>query len=253
MAAVRAIDSKHYLLGVTLDRSSVREFTEYPFSIAAVKGLYELELHPSVTFLIGENGAGKSTLIEAIATAFGFNPEGGSINMNFSTCRTHSGLYENLKLRRGLKKPRDGYFLRAESFYNVATKIDELDEIPASSPKLISSYGDVSLHKMSHGESFMALMLNRFKGRGLYILDEPEAALSPSRLMSMLARMHELVQKDSQFIISTHSPILMAYPDAKIYKIDNEGICETSYEETEHYIITRQFLNNRQAMLRELL
>lgn len=250
---IRALDAKHYILEVSLDRVRVEEYSRYPFSIAAVRGLHEIELHPAVTFLIGENGAGKSTLIEAVATAFGFNPEGGSINMNFSTCRTHSELHEYIKLRKGYKKPKDGYFLRAESFYNLATTIDELDKIPAESPKIITSYGDVSLHEMSHGESFMALMMNRFGGRGLYILDEPEAALSPSRLLSMMARIHQLVEQDSQFIISTHSPILMAYPNAKIFMIDNDGIRETKYEETEHYLITRQFLNNRQAMLKELL
>lgn len=250
----RALDAKHYLLKISLLRDKVPGFTRYPFSIPAVKDLHEIVLHPAVTFFIGENGAGKSTLIEAIAVAAGFNPEGGTKNFNFETRQTHSELYSYLRLQRGVKKPSDGFFLRAESFYNVASNIDELDSIPSPSRfKIIDSYGGESLHKMSHGESFMALMLNRFGGKGLYILDEPEAAMSPSRLLMLLSRMHQLVEAGSQFIISTHSPILMAYPYAKILQIDSGGIKEIQYEETEHYIITRQFLNNRQGMLKELL
>ena len=248
----RNIDAKHYIIKAALDRNKVPGFTQYPFDIPAVKNLYDITFHPEVTFFIGENGAGKSTLIEAIAAAYGFNPEGGSVNFTFSTNQTHSELHQYIRLQKGLRKPSDGYFLRAESFYNVATNIDEMDSIPAGSPKLINAYGGKSLHQMSHGESFIALMLNRFGGRGLYILDEPEAALSPSRLLVMLSRIHELVHQGSQFIISTHSPILMAYPCSRIYQIDEQGINETRYEETEHYILTRQFMNNRQALLNEL-
>lgn len=246
----RVLDAKHYLLKVSLRRDKISNFNCYPFNIPAIKGLREIEMHPSVTFLIGENGAGKSTLIEGIATAFGFNPEGGSKNFTFSTNATHSRLHEYITLQRGLKKPRDGFFLRAESFYNVATNIDDLDVFGDA---ILPAYGGKSLHRMSHGESFMALLMNRFRGSGLYILDEPEAALSPSRQLAMLSRMDKLVRNGSQFIISTHSPILMAYPDALIYMIDEKGIYNVKYEETEHYIITRQFLNNRNSMLKELL
>jgi len=249
----RILDARHYIVKISLERNKVPEFSRYPFNIPAVKGLDEILLHPAVTFFVGENGAGKSTLIEAIAAAYGFNPEGGSINFTFSTNQTHSELHNFIRLQKGLKKPSDGYFLRAESFYNVATNIDEMDAIPACAPKLINSYGGKSLHQMSHGESFIALMLNRFRGKGLYILDEPEAAMSPSRLLVMLSRIHQLVEQGSQFIISTHSPILMAYPDSRIYMIDENGIKETPYEETEHYILTRQFINNRQSLLNELL
>ena len=212
----------------------------------------DIAFHPEVTFIIEENGAGKSTLIEAIAAAYGFNPEGGSINFTFSTNQTHSELNQYIRLQKGLRRPSDGYFLRAKSFYNVATNIDDLDSISAASRKIIDSYGGKSLHKMSHGKSFIALIINRFGGKGLYILDEPEAALSPSRLLVMLSRIHELVNQDSQFIISTHSPILIAYPSSRIYQIDEQGINETRYKETEHYILTRQFMNNRQALLNEL-
>ena len=142
-----------------------------------------LKLNKNVTFLVGENGVGKSTLIEGIAVAMGFNPEGGTVNFNFATNNSHSDLYHYLTVSRGYKRHRDGFFLRAESFYNVASNIDELDAEPGGGAKLITSYGGVSLHKQSHGESFLALVENRFSGNGLYILDEPEAALSPMRLM----------------------------------------------------------------------
>lgn len=221
---------------------------EYPFSLAAVKSLTELELHPKVTFLVGENGTGKSTLLEAIAVAFGFNAEGGTRNFNFASRETHSCLNRYIKLVKGPFRPRDGFFFRAESFYNVATNIDELDGVTSLSPPLRHAYGGVSLHEMSHGESFFAVFLNRFGGNGLYILDEPEAALSPNRQMAMISRMHQLVNQNSQFIIATHSPIIMAYPDAFIYKVD-EGYKRVDYRETEHYQVTRAFLNDPDRML----
>jgi predicted ATPase len=161
---------------------------------------------------------------------------------------SHSDLYKYVKLVKGVKRPKDGFFLRAESFYNVATNIDELDKEPSFGRPIIDSYGGKSLHKQSHGESFFAVFLNRFGGKGIYILDEPEAALSPSRQMSMITRMHELVKKRSQFIIATHSPIILAYPDAHIYQI-NDGVEKVKYQDTEHYQITRNFLNNTQKML----
>ena len=188
----------------------------------------------------------------AVAVACGFNPEGGPRNFNFSTRATHSVLGEYLTPARK-RYPRDGFFLRAESFYNVATNIDELDETLAASPRLIDSYGGVSLHRQSHGESFLALVQNRFGGKGLYLLDEPEAALSPSRLLTLLAEMHQLVKDDSQFIVATHSPILMAYPDARIYELSEAGIRTAAYKETEHYQLTRRFLENPERMLRYLL
>ncbi len=218
-----------------------------------VRGLSELELHPRVTFLVGENGSGKSTLLEAVATAWGFNPEGGTKNFNFSTRGSHSGLNEHLRLVKSVHKPRDGFFLRAESFFNVATNIEDLDKQPGSGPPLINSYGGVSLHEQSHGESFLALMMHRFGGHGFYVLDEPEAALSPSRQLAMIARMHELVGTRSQFLIATHSPILMSYPDAWIYQIGEDGYELVDYEDTEHYRITRAFLNNPAKYLDELL
>lgn len=215
-----------------------------------------LRLHPSVTFLVGENGSGKSTLLEAIAVAWGFNPEGGTKNFGFVTQDSHSELHQYLRLSRGVGKARDGFFLRAESFYNVASEIDELDKQPTfglSLPPVVDSYGGKSLHRQSHGESFLSLLMNRFSSDSLFILDEPEAALSPSRQMSMLVRMQELVKRNCQFIIATHSPMLMAFPDAEIQVITETGFQKTPYHETEHFQLTRQFLNNPDGMLEQLL
>ena len=210
-----------------------------------------LDFDAPVTFLIGENGTGKSTLLEGIAVACGFNPEGGSRNFTFSTRATHSELGEYLTPARR-RYPRDGFFLRAESFYNVATNIDEMDETTPG-PRLIDRYGGVSLHRQSHGESFLALVEHRFGGEGLYLLGEPEAALSPSRLLTLIALMDHLVKADSQFVIATHSPILMAFPGARLYQLGEDGIHPVAYRETEHYQLTRRFLEDPERMLRYLL
>ena len=211
-----------------------------------------LRFTSDVTFLVGENGTGKSTLLEAIAVACGFNPEGGTRNFTFSTRATHSPLWQSLIVARK-RYPKDGFFLRAESFYNVATNIDEMDEEGGLGAPLIASYGGVSLHAQSHGESFLALVQNRFSGRGLYILDEPEAALSPSRQLTLMAEIHALVRRESQFIIATHSPILMAMPGSVIFELSDRGISPVPYRETEHYQLTRSFLENPERMLRYLL
>lgn len=242
---------EQYIRSVELNRSQVPSFNEYPFALQAVKNLTTLPFHPKVTFLVGENGSGKSTILEAIAVAYGFNAEGGTRNFNFASRPTHSQLYQYLRLVKGVKRPQDGFFLRAESFYNVATNIDELDAA-SSGPPLIDAYGGRSLHEQSHGESFFALFQHRFRGNGLYILDEPEAALSPSRQMALLARMRQLLNAGSQLIIATHSPIIMAYPDSWIYQIQ-DGIKLVKYEETEHYQVTKAFLNDTRKMLNILL
>ncbi|MCF7223656.1 AAA family ATPase [Marilutibacter chinensis] len=249
---MRAIDAEHYLLELKLKRDKIASFERYPFSLPVVRHLHALELHPKVTFIIGENGSGKSTLLEAVAIAWGFNPEGGTRNFNFSTRASHSVLNEYLTLVKGVRRPRDGFFLRAESFFNVATEIERLDEGPGGGP-IIDSYGGIPLHQQSHGESFFALMTNRFGGNGLYVLDEPEAALSPQRQLAMLARLHQLVRTNSQFVIATHSPILMAYPDACIYQIGDDGLQQVDYEQTEHYLVTRAFLANPRRQLDMLL
>jgi predicted ATPase len=242
---VRAIDAEHYLLELGLKRDRIPGFDRYPFSLPAVRHIESLAFHPKVTFIIGENGSGKSTLLEAIAVAWGFNPEGGTRNFNFQTRASHSSLHEALRLVRGIHRPKDGFFLRAESFFNVASNIDDLG--------VVGGYGGRSLHEQSHGESFLTLMIERFRGNGFYVLDEPEAALSPQRQLSAIARIHELLAKSSQFIIATHSPILMAYPDAWIYQIGPDGLQRVEYRDTEHYRVAKAFLQNPDAFLRELM
>lgn len=241
-----------YISEIMLRRPLAKD--SYLNGVPAVRYLAEkgsLRLSKNITFLVGENGTGKSTLIEAIAIAYGFNPEGGTKNFCFETARAHSDLWEHLTIVKN-RFAKDGFFLRAESFFNVATNIDELDELPAALPPIIESYGGISLHEQSHGESFLALVQNRFGGNGVYILDEPEAALSPMRLMTLIAEISALVHKDSQFIIATHSPILMAMPDSEIFELTKDGINSVSYKETEHYRVTRRFLENPEKMIRLL-
>ena len=214
---------------------------------------YGIEFHKQVTFFVGENGSGKSTLIEALAISQGFNPEGGTKNFRFSTENSHSELHDYLRVVRGAMYPRDGFFLRAESFYNVASNIDQMDREPGLGGPVIGSYGGVSLHKQSHGESFLALAENRFGGRGLYILDEPEAALSPRGIIRLMQRMDELLALDSQFIISTHSPMLLAFPGAEVYQIRAEGIESVRFQDTDHYRTSVRFLQNPESAVEEIL
>lgn len=245
--------SELYVTGIKLSREIPAE--SYLRGLPVIRHLQkmgELPISRRVTFFVGENGVGKSTLIEAIAVSMGFNPEGGTINFNFSTADSHSDLYRYLTVCRGVRRRKDGFFLRAESFYNVATNIDEMDSEAVGAAPLIKSYGGISLHKQSHGESFMALALNRFGGDGLYILDEPEAALSPSRLLQLMYRMDELVKRNSQFIISTHSPILIAFPGAEVFELTEDGISSLPYQETAHFQLAKQFMNAPERMLRYL-
>ena len=219
---------------------------QYPFNLAAVQGLKDqLDFHENVTFLVGENGSGKSTLLEALAVQQGFNAEGGTKNFNFATEESHSELHKHLRVSKGFQNPKNGFFLRAESFYNVASEVDNLG--------YAGSYGGKSLHEQSHGESFFALMQNRFGANGLYILDEPEAALSPNRQMAMLTLLHQLVLQGCQFIIATHSPILLSYPDSKIYEIQSNAIKTVDYEQTEIFNISKYFLCNYKSILEDLL
>lgn len=245
-----------FLHQVRLD-PSVERPESYPFTLPAVRGLAEaggVGFDTAVTFVVGHNGSGKSTLVEAIATALGFNPEGGSKSFRFSTAATHSTLTDALVLRHGSSKPRTGFFLRAESFYNVASEIDRLDAEPSFGPPVVDSYGGVSLHEQSHGESFMALLVHRFGPRGLYLLDEPEAALSPQGAMAALARIHQLAGDGAQFIIATHSPILLAVPGATILEIEQDGHIErVDYDDAMPVAVTRAFLSNRGRYLHELL
>jgi predicted ATPase len=183
----------------------------------------------------------------------GFNPEGGSRNFRFSTRASHSELFRYLRLSRSARRMRDGFFFRAESYFNVATEIEHLDAEPAFSPPIISYFGNRSLHEQSHGESFLALFRNRLSGDGFYIVDEPEAALSPSRQLTLLVMLHALVKRGAQFIIATHSPIIMAYPRSRIVLLLNDSIKEVEYTETDHYLTTKSFINDHVNMLKRLL
>lgn len=242
----------NYLRGVTLQR--MPSSASYLHDLPIVRQLCKQELTFSApaTFFVGENGTGKSTLLEAIAVAMGFNPEGGGRNFTFSTNDSHSELWECLRTAKSLP-PRDGFFLRAESVYNLASNIDEMDKEPSFDPPIIKGYGGVSLHKQSHGESFLAMVQYRFGDEGLYLLDEPEAALSPMRQLVLLAEMERLVNAKSQLIVATHSPILLSYPRAEIYEFGEGGIVKKAYRDTEHYRITKLFLDNPERMLQKLL
>lgn len=227
----------------------------YPFSLPAVAWLAGvrggLRLPPGVTFLVGENGSGKSTLVEAIAVAAGFNAEGGSRNFRFTTRSSESSLAEHLRLAWGPAKPRNGFFLRAESYYNVATEIERLND---SGPPLLPAYGGVSPHERSHGESFLDLVVHRFGPNGLYILDEPEAALSVRGCMALLARLAELTAQNCQVLVATHSPILLALPGAAILEIGEDGaITAVEYDDAVAVRLTRAFLAAPDRFLRHLL
>ena len=240
-----ALSAKPYLQRITahIDENIARD--QHPYNVASLRWLDSIDFHADVTFFIGENGAGKSTLLEAIAMALGYSMEGGTKGVQLNSAREAAPLHAALRLSKSYKAPRDGYFFRAESFFNVATYMDEV--------RYLDGYGGKSLHAQSHGEAFMSVLLNKFRGRGLYLLDEPEAALSPNRQLAALSAIHQLVQDDSQFIIATHSPILLAYPNAKILQFSSEGIFEVAYEDTEHYAVTRDFLNHHEHRLKRLL
>lgn len=220
---------------------------QYWHDIPAVKQLDHFEFEKPVTIFVGENGSGKSTIVEAIAVNFGMNPEGGGRNFNFSTRATHAGLHDELVLSK-VGFPRDNFFLRAEGFYNVASQIDAT----TAPSTILKNYGARSVHEQSHGEAFLKTMMHRFYGQGLYILDEPESALSPMKQMSMLAIMHDLVKEGSQFIIATHSPVLMAYPDADIIELTEDGLRRVNYQETEHFQMMHRFVNHPDSLLRHL-
>ncbi len=216
----------------------------YLKNIASIRNIRSLEFEHSITFFVGENGSGKSTLLEAMAISYGFNPEGGTKNYSFSTYNSHSELCDAMILSKGYRKAKWGYFLRAESFYNVATKEEEygLED------------GDSShLHQMSHGESFLAAAQRQLRPNSIYFFDEPEAALSPQRQLTLLMEIYKCAKQGSQFFIATHSPILLAVPGAHILSFDEGTIHQVAYEETESYQITEIFIRNRDQILGQLL
>lgn len=259
-----------FVRGVRLRRDSVPRSAAYPFSLAAVQQVERLRLGRGITFFAGENGTGKSTVLEAIAILLGFNPEGGSTELRFETVPgSSSSLHQHLELVPLGGDADDGFFVRTEGLFNLATEVDRQDEemeeiareVRRRSGVVMTGYrplsnrygGGRSLHRQSHGEAMLALLNNRLGGGGVYLLDEPETALSPLRQMALLSVMHRLARSGSQVIIATHSPILLAYPGARIYRFDEDGIAETEYEETDAYRVTRDFLDHRERSLRTLL
>lgn len=236
---------------IRLKEENILSKSQYPFTIPALSNLGSLDFKSKVTFFVGENGSGKSTLLEAISYQCQFNTAGGGRNNSYDVHSSQSDLGEYLQLSWSPTKLKNGFFLRAESFYQFATHIDQLDELDLK--KKYGSYGGKSLLEQSHGESFLSLFLHRFKGEAIYLLDEPEAALSPQRQLSFLRILHDLAEtEDCQFIIATHSPILLGYPNATILSFDGDQIEETEYENTEHYQITKYFLQYREKMLKDI-
>ena len=246
---------KPYLKSITINRPKDSS-GEFPFSIPALRQLEVVEFHPDVTFIVGENGAGKSTLIEALAEVMGVGGEGGTGNHFTEDEYGSTSLANYIRAQRNVQKPKDKYFLRAESFYNIGNYLENLAKDPdamTTRAKAFTRYGGKSLHLSSHGESFLTVITQAFSGKGLYIMDEPEAALSPTRQLAALIQIDNLVEKESQFIIATHSPILLSYPRSRIYLLNENGCNEIAYEETEHFQITRDFLNNYSKRLEGLL
>ncbi len=217
----------------------------YLWGIDALAGVDRVDFQSPVTCFVGENGSGKSTLLEAMALCAGFNPEGGTRNYAFSTYDSHSELNRHMRLVKSPRKPRWGYFLRAESFYNVATAEEEYSRGPGGRPQY--------LHERSHGESFLTTVRNNFHPGGLYLLDEPEAALSPQRQLTLLREIHLCAKAGAQFFIVTHSPILLGLPDAAILSFDDGPIHPVAYEDTDSYRITSLFLSDRRRILHSLL
>ena len=235
--------NEQFIQRLSIDWNKI-ESDSYLRTIDAIRDLDEIEFDKNVTFFVGENGSGKSTLLEALAISYGFNPEGGSKNYSFSTYDSHSKLYEAVRVSKGYRKAKWGYFLRAESFYNVATKEEEYADLAHPSEKY---------HEKSHGESFLALAQSQLRPNGLYLFDEPEAALSPQRQLTLLMEIYSCAKQGSQFIIVTHSPILLGIPEAQIISFDDGRIHSCDYEDTESYKVTEMFINNREQLLARLL
>ncbi len=246
MARTRSDDRMQQLVRtIDIKWEKVADRAAYPWSLPVFRNFEPLELDPRITIFVGENGSGKSTLLEGIAEAVGINSEGGSRNHNFATTLHRSPIADFLRIVRGARRPKTEFFLRAESFYNVSTAYEEMP------PDVPEPFRDI--HLSSHGEGFLRIAMERFGPGGLYLLDEPEAALSPQTLLTLMARMNELIKQDSQFIVATHSPILMAFPNARIYSLTDEGIAPIGYRETSHFQVTKRFINDPESFLRKLL
>ena len=240
---------------IELRHQEIKNWNQHPFSVPVIKSLKEIEIRSQIIFFIGENGSGKSTLLEGIARNFGFSKEGGTKNTQFQTNdEDYIGLLADKLRIVWTEKLLTGYFLRAESFFNFASHIDELYKIPGAGAEAYDPYGGISLHQQSHGQSFMALFQNHFYKNGFFLLDEPEAALSIQKQLNFLAILHDILtkHKKAQFIIATHSPIILSYPNAQIFEFKDGYITETDYEDTEIYAVTKNFLNNKEKFFKEL-
>ena len=241
---------------LTLLRERVQGWKSYPFSVPAIRGLKEVTLRSRICFFAGENGTGKATLLEAIAEHYGFGREGGNRNFRNDTTESNHSIDPLVKALRLSFDNRTGavFFLRAESFFNTASHIDKLDQEPGAGPPISAFYGGRSLHTRSHGETFFTVLDLKFRRNGLFLLDEPEAALSPQRQLSFLVLIHDVLRqfKDAQFVISTHSPVLLAYPKAQILSFDDGTIHEIDYEQTGSFQVAHRFLNHREEFLQEL-
>ncbi|MGV3618059.1 MAG: AAA family ATPase [Fimbriimonas sp.] len=247
----RPANREPFLHSIFLQRDEVPSFDRYPFDIPAIREMGRLPLHPAVTFFVGENGSGKSTLIEAMAARLGLDERGGERKNRFAMRSPEGALYDALRIEdHRYRRPADRYFMRAETVFHLA---NDLDELLPDDPSAYDAYGGRSLHSRSHGEVFLSIVQNRMRSESLFLLDEPEAALSPTRQFTLLKEIDWLVRSGSQFVIATHSPILLAYPDAIIYELGEFGVRETTWRETDHYTLTRAFLEKPDSFLRHLI
>lgn len=247
----RPTNREGFVLSVSPNPEYSPDWDRFPFTLPIARKLGVLKLHPAVTFLVGENGSGKSTLLEAIAVRMDFDEKGGEANRNFGVRPVDGGLHDGISLlRSNYRRPGDCFFMRAETVFDFATQLDldaEDDRV------LLRRFGNKSLHARSHGEAFLAIVQNRMKQESFFLLDEPEAALSPARQLTVLKEIDWLVRAGCQFVIATHSPILMSYPDSLMYELSEDGFKKTTWKETEHYSLTRSFLEHPDAFLRHLI
>ena len=233
-----------FIKRVRFNREEIKTSDTYIATLPLFENIEALDFSVPVTFLAGDNGTGKSTLIEALALSLGFTAEGGSKNFYSENPGEYSDMYKCITLEKGPLRPKDSFYFRADRFYDLASRIDRI--------KCNEYYGGESLHAQSHGEGFLSVMGNRLFGKGIYLLDEPESSLSPMNQITLLTMINDLVKNGSQLIIATHSPILLAYPEAEILFIENDGVERIDYEETEHYRTSKLFLDNYKGFLKSL-